>query len=147
MSTDAPFPGLHPCTCLRVRKAARRVSQIYDQALESYGLTITQFGLLSQLTRFDGIAIGELADKLVMDPTTLTRNLRPLEKRGLVVFAPDPRDKRSRCLHLTAKGRDAYLEAKPGWRNAQAQVEATFGTANTQALNATLDQLLERLSP
>lgn len=144
---DPSSPVLSPCTCLRVRKLARRVSQIYDQALEAYGLTITQFGLLNQLRQQDGIAIGALAERLVMDPTTLTRNLRPLERRGMMVFAPYPADRRSRALHLTEKGRAAFREAHPGWQAAQAQVEERLGAAETGALNASLDQLLERLAP
>jgi DNA-binding MarR family transcriptional regulator len=135
-----------PCTALRVRKLARRVSQIYDQALEAYGLTITQFGLLNQLRRRDGIAIGALAEELVMDPT-MTRNLRPLEKRGLMVFAPDPADRRSRALHLTEKGRQAFRDAHPGWQAAQTLVEKRLGGTETKALNAALDHLLERLAP
>lgn len=142
-----PSPAVSPCTCLRVRKLARRVSQIYDQALEDYDLTITQFGLLNQLRQQDGITIGALAERLVMDPTTLTRNLRPLERRGLMVSAPDPSDRRSRSLHLTEKGRATFREAHPGWQAAQAQVEQRLGAAETKALNAALDQLLERLAP
>ena len=92
------------CTCMRLRKATRRVSQIYDRSLEAAGMTVTQYGLLGQLARFDGIGIGALAEKLIMDPTTLTRNLRPLERQGFVSMKADRRDKRSRCLHLTASG-------------------------------------------
>ena len=145
--TDATAPGLSPCTCLRVRKLARRVSQIYDQALEPYELTITQFGLLNQLRRRDGTTIGALAEELVMDPTTLTRNLRPLERRGLMVFAPDPIDRRSRTLHLTEKGRQTFRAAHPGWQAAQRLVEERVGAPETRALNASLDELLERLAP
>jgi len=144
----APLPSVvSPCTCLRVRKLARRVSQIYDQALEEYGLTITQFGLLNQLRQQDGVTIGALAERLVMDPTTLTRNLRPLERRGMMVFAPDPADRRSRALHLTEKGRATFREAHPGWQAAQTLVEQRLGATETRALNAALDQLLERLAP
>lgn len=139
-------PGLSVCTCLRLRKAARRVSLIYDQHLEPMGLTVTQFGLLAQLSAFDGIGIGDLAEKLIMDPTTLTRNLRPLERGGLVVFAADPDDRRARRLHLTQHGRDAFGLAMPAWRRAQRQVEASFGPAATSALNATLDRMLDRLA-
>ena len=65
------------CTCMRLRKASRRMSQIYDHSLEAAGMTVTQYGLLGHLARYDGIGIGALAEKLIMDPTTLTRNLRP----------------------------------------------------------------------
>src|SRR5262245_65156445 len=107
------------CTCLRLRKAARRVSQIYDQHLEPFGLTVTQYGVLGHLATFDGISIGELAEKLVMDPTTLTRNLRPLQRQGFVAIKPDRRDRRTRALSLTVPGRKAFERAKPGWVRAQ----------------------------
>ena len=86
--------GSSGCTCMRLRKASRRVSQIYDRSLEPLGLTVTQFSLLGHLGSFDGIGIGALAEKLVMDPTTLTRNLRPLQRQGFVVLAADPHDRR-----------------------------------------------------
>ena len=78
------------CTCLRLRKASRRVSQIYDRALEPCGLTVTQYGLLGHIAAFDGIGVGALAARMVMDPTTLTRNLKPLLEQALVVLVPDP---------------------------------------------------------
>src|SRR5438477_11657504 len=134
------------CTCMRLRKASRRLSQIYDHSLESAGMTVTQYGLLGHLAKFDGIGIGALAERLIMDPTTLTRNLRPLERQGFVVTKPDRRDKRSRCLHLTASVRAAFESAKPAWVRAQRRIEKALGGAETWALNAALDRVLERLA-
>jgi DNA-binding MarR family transcriptional regulator len=125
---------------------SRRVSQIYDHSLEAAGLTVTQYGLLGHLARYDGIGVGALAEKLVMDPTTLTRNLRPLERQGFVVMSPGSRDKRSRCLHLTAGGRAAFEIAKPGWVRAQRRIEQALGGSEAAALNAALDRVLERLA-
>ncbi len=122
------------------------MSLIYDRHLEPHELTITQFGLLAQVDRFDGVGIGELADKLIMDPTTLTRNLRPLQKRKLLVLAPDPNDRRSRCLHLTEAGRVALAEARPAWAQAQRQIDVAFGAGDTAKLRDTLDRFLERLA-
>ena len=65
------------CTCLRLRKAARRMTQIYGQHLEPFSLTVTQFSLLGHVRAFDGIGIGALAEKLITDPTTLTKNAPP----------------------------------------------------------------------
>src|SRR5882672_7786196 len=107
------------CTCMRLRKASRRLSQIYDHSLEPAGMTVTQYALLGHLARFDGIGIGALAEKLAMDPTTLARNLHPLERQAFVTMKPDRNDKRSRCLHLTADGRAAFENAKPAWVRAQ----------------------------
>jgi DNA-binding MarR family transcriptional regulator len=140
-----PGSGMSLCTAARVRKAARVVSQIFDRHLEPYELTITQFGLLAYINTLDGIGIGELGEKLMMDPTTVTRNLKPLQTRALVVLAPDPQDRRARCLHLTSAGRDAYKAAKPGWAKAQHEVESTLGDADTTTLHAALDRALEKL--
>jgi DNA-binding MarR family transcriptional regulator len=134
------------CTCMRLRKATRRMSQIYDRSLEAAGMTVTQYGLLGQLARYDGIGIGALAEKLIMDPTTLTRNLRPLERQGFVAMKAGRRDKRSRCLHLTASGRAAFERAAPAWVRAQRRVEEALGGSETAALNAALDRVLERLA-
>ena len=131
---------------MRLRKASRRVSQIYDHSLEGAGMTVTQYGLLGHLARFDGIGIGALAEKLSMDPTTLTRNLRPLERQAFVAMKPDHRDKRSRCLHLTASGRAAFENAKPAWVRAQRHIEEALGGLETSALNVALDRVLERLA-
>lgn len=146
MDNEPLKPRASGCTCMRLRKASRRVSQIYDRSLEPLGLTVTQFGLLGNLDRLDGISIGDLAGRLVMDPTTLTRNLKPLERQGLVVFAPDPNDRRSRCLHLTAAGRKAYGEAKPAWARAQRHVDKALGDVDAPGLNTMLDRVLERLA-
>ena len=134
------------CTCMRLRKASRRMTQIYDHSLEAMGMTVTQYGMLGHLARYDGIGIGALAEKLIMDPTTLTRNLRPLERRGFVSMKPDRRDKRSRCLHLTASGHAAFEAAKPAWVRAQRRIEEALGGSEAAALNVALDRVLEKLA-
>jgi DNA-binding MarR family transcriptional regulator len=145
--TIAGTSGQSRCTCLRLRKATRRVSQIYDRQLEAAGLTITQFGLLAHLKGLGEVGVGALAEMLIMDPTTLTRNLRPLERRGLVEISPDPRDRRARRLRLTASGRSAWEQARPAWARAQRQIELALGGPDAAALNDALDLVLERLAP
>jgi DNA-binding MarR family transcriptional regulator len=122
------------------------VSQIYDQHLKPFGLTVTQYGVLGHLATFNGLNIGELAEKLVMDPTTLTRNLRPLQRQGLLAVKTDRRDRRARTLELTARGHEVFASAKPGWARAQRHVEQLFGELETPALNAALDRVLEKLA-
>ena len=139
--------GSGGCTCLRLRKASRRVSQIYDQHLARFGLTVTQYGVLGHVASFDGISIGALAEKLIMDPTTLTRNLQPLQRQSLLVVKPDRRDRRVRRLHVTPSGREAFARARPGWALAQRHIEQVLGEFDSPALNAALDRVLERLSP
>lgn len=134
------------CTCLRLRKAARRVSQIYDSYVEPWGLTITQFGLLAHLRVLPGVSVSALAAKLVMDPTTLTRNMKPLAKKGLVAFRTDPEDRRTRALNLTAKGRETFRAAKPAWAKAQRHVEEALGDADVGVLHTALEGALARLA-
>lgn len=130
-----------------MRKAARRVSQIYDRHLEPFGLTISQFGILAHLRGLDGASIGQVAERMVMDPTSLTRSLKPLERQGFVRLSIDPNDRRARRLSLTAEGLAALSAARPGWARAQAEVEAALGAAETAALNASLDRAIARLAP
>jgi DNA-binding MarR family transcriptional regulator len=131
---------------MRVRKAARRISQIYDQFLAPHQLTITQYGLLAHLIRHEGISIGALAELLIMDPTTLTRNLRPLERDGLVELRADRKDRRARCLCVTEAGRARFEAAKPAWRDAELNIRDAIGVAEVPALHGALDNLLERLA-
>jgi DNA-binding MarR family transcriptional regulator len=131
---------------MRLRKAARRVSQIYDRHLEGVGLTITQFGVLASLFGTDRLAIGPLAEQLVMDPTTLTRNLQPLHRQGLVVIETDRRDRRVRWVSLSTLGRQTFEAARPTWREAQAEVRRLIGDEEMANLHDALDGALERLA-
>ena len=144
---DTKRPATTGCICSRLRKASRRVSQIYDHHLEPHGLTITQFALLANISGNPGISIGALAERLIMDPTTLTRNLRPLERKEYLTLTPDPEDRRSRRVNLTEEGRAALKNARPAWVEAQTSIENAVGVTKTPALNAALDHLLEQLAP
>ncbi len=141
-----PATATPACTCLRLRKASRRVTQIYDQALDAHGLTVTQYGLLGYLKALDGIALGELAERLVMDPTTLTRTLRPMEKQGWVASTPDKDDARTRRVHITATGLATYRSAEPAWRKAQEKIATALGESDHKALARTIDHLLTALA-
>ena len=134
------------CTAARVRKASRRISQMYDRELAPHDLTVTQFGLLVQLRAQPGVAIGALAESMVMDATTLSRNLRPLERRGLVAAEADRDDGRVRKLKLTPAGKTTLERAMTGWRAAQDQIAAALGADEMNALNAALDSALDRLA-
>lgn len=135
------------CTCSAVRKAARRISALYDQSLEPYGLTITQFGLMAKLHEHGPEGIGALAQRMIMDPTTLTRNLRPLERQGFIRFEPDPNDRRARCPVLTDDGRTVLRRARAGWHEAQRKVADGLGGDELRALHQVLATALERLAP
>jgi DNA-binding MarR family transcriptional regulator len=111
------------CLCMHVRRAARALARRYDEALRPAGLTNGQFSLLMSLNRPAPPAMGDVAALLAMDRTTLTANLKPLERRGLVAVAADPADKRSRRLALTEAGRRVLAGAVPAWHRAQAENE------------------------
>ena len=98
------LPRLEECTCLAVRQAARHITQFYDQHLAPVGLRTTQFSILARLRRQGPMTINALADELVMDRTTLGRNILPLEREGLISVAPGRTDRRSKELRLTGAG-------------------------------------------
>jgi len=117
------------CSCFNLRRAARRVTQVYDHALAPSGLKATQFSLLAVLGGVDageGIAMMRLAEKLGMDRTTLTRNLGVLEREGLVTVRTGD-DPRSRLVALTKAGRAALDRAAPLWAGAQAKLAGHIG--------------------
>ena len=87
MSTDG-LPRPEECTCLAVRQAARHITQLYDQHLAAAGLRTTQYSILVKLKRLGPMTINVLADAMVMDRTTLGRNILPLERDGLISVAP-----------------------------------------------------------
>src|SRR3546814_19389843 len=116
--TDTLFPyttlfrsdGGSVCTCFKLRRAARRVTQLYDRHLQPTGLRITQFGLLARL-RVEPLQMTALAERMGMDRTTLTRNLRPLERLGYVTVDPGE-DRRTRTVAITSEGRAAFSAAR-----------------------------------
>ena len=140
---DNDLQKIMGCTCLRMRRATRRVTQFYDHALQRTGLTVNQFGLLAYLCGASlartNASIGTTAEWLGMDPTTLTRNLKPLLVKGLVKNVLDPADGRVRIVAITEKGLRMLREAVPRWRNAQAAVEKAIGSKSIAELNTLLD--------
>ena len=121
------------CACFNIRKAARAVTQLYDATLEPSGLRATQFALLMVLHGMGAATMTRLSSEMVMDRTTLTRNLRPLEKRGLVE-ATVGADRRTREIRLTTAGREALATALPLWRRAQAGVVGGLGKSHWDRL-------------
>lgn len=127
------------CTCFRLRRASRRVTQVYDHELASVGLTLNQYSILRRSER-EPRALGELADELGMDRTTLTRNLSPLVDAGLVATVRGD-DARRRMIGLTPAGRDRLARAKPHWRRAQDIIDAMLGDTGIERLHGDLDRL------
>jgi DNA-binding MarR family transcriptional regulator len=134
------------CTCWNVRKAARLVTQQYDGVLHSTGLRATQLSILAGLALRGPITVSTLAEALVMDQTTLTRNLKPLEKRGLVQRVPGT-DRRTRSVSLTPKGVTAITNAFPFWKRAQANVVRAFGETRFQRFLGDLRMFHQTVGP
>ena len=118
------------CLCLHIQRAARALARRFDAALRPLGLTSGQFSLLMSLNRATPPHLGAVAALLAMDRTTLTANLKPLARRGLVETSPDEGDKRSRRLALTPAGRAVLAAAMPIWRAAHAATENTVADAS-----------------
>jgi len=117
---------LQNCACFNVRKSARVLTQHFDTAMQSIDLRATQFTILGILSAYSGITVTELADLLMMDRTTLTRNLRPLENQGLVKTRPGE-DRRTRLIELSKKGKNKLEKAIPLWKQAQKDVTDYMG--------------------
>ena len=134
------------CLCLHIQRAARAVGRRYDDALRPMRLTNGQFSLLMSLNRAEAPSIGSVAALLAMDRTTLTANLKPLERRGLVKVAVDAADRRSRLMSLTSAGRDLLAAAIPLWKRAQTMNERLVSPSSCDRLRADLRALSKEIS-
>lgn len=137
MSIPPPPPST--CTCFHLRRAARQVSQIYDRELAAVELSLNEYSILRHAQRGARL-LGELAESLGMDRTTLTRNLRPLLSAGLLRQTRGE-DARQRVISLTAKGERRLGSAQPHWQRAQQRIDASFGAAASAGLRQTLQRL------
>jgi DNA-binding MarR family transcriptional regulator len=130
------------CNCTALRKASRRISQLYDTALAPSGLKTTQRAILVQIGHSERTTVGELAEALAMDPGALAHTLKPLERDGLIAVAVDPDDRRNRLITLTRRGRTKLAETEALWAKAQRGFEAAFGRADSEALREGLRFLI-----
>ncbi|WGM31380.1 MarR family winged helix-turn-helix transcriptional regulator [Brevundimonas sp. NIBR11] len=112
------------CLCLHAQRAARALSRRFDEAMRPVGITSGQFSLLNGLNRPEPPTIGAVATLLAMDRSTVTANLKPLERMGAVVMAVDAQDRRGRRVGLTDLGRGLLAEATPIWRAVHGEIEA-----------------------
>jgi DNA-binding MarR family transcriptional regulator len=133
------------CHCSALRTAARRATALYDKAMAPFGLRISQFGILARLRRLGPMSLHALATELVLDRTTLGRNLAPLERDGLVASEADPTDRRVRRLVITDAGLAMMRRALPAWNSAQHAYEAQYGVAQSVALRDDLHRLTAAL--
>ncbi|MEK9629246.1 MAG: MarR family transcriptional regulator [Nitrospinota bacterium] len=132
------------CTCFNLRKTTRVVTQLFDEALKPCGIYATQFTLLVAISSQKKIAITELSKVLVMDRTTLTRNLKPLQKNGWVEVLPGE-DKRTKTLSLTSSGKRILKRAMIYWKKIQDQVVRALGQGNWEFLLENLASTVKKL--
>jgi DNA-binding MarR family transcriptional regulator len=139
---ESPFG----CACFNVRRASRAITQLYDEAFQQLGLKATQFSVLIAIGVNGEAGIGALAEALVTDRTTMTRNVRHLIDRGYVVER-ESEDRRARPLKLTAKGRKILRDAAPIWLEVQARVEEALGANGMRSLKKLSDQVVQMVHP
>jgi DNA-binding MarR family transcriptional regulator len=131
-------PGAQDCNCFALRAAARHVSQLYDQFMAPVGLRGTQFSILAKLKRLGPMTINALAEEMVMDRSTLGRNVLPLERDGLISIAPSAADRRAKELRLSKAGAKRLQQALTAWSQAQERFETSFGPKRAAELRALL---------
>lgn len=130
------------CTCAKLRRLTRRITAVYDRELAAVGLRVTQYSLMANLhsqAGTAGVALTELAGRMDMDRTTLTRNLRPLVDRGWAELVASEADARVRLARLTPAGQALLQQARPHWKRAQDEVTATLGPTQVVRLHQQLD--------
>ena len=130
------------CHCTAIRKASRRLSQLYDAALAPSRLKTTQRTILAQIRRSQPAPVGALADALVMDAGGLAHTLKPLARDGLITIEVDPQDRRNRLIRLTRSGQAKLKQSDALWEAAQRSFEAGFGGAQTDALREVMWRLV-----
>jgi len=111
------------CLCLATQRAARALSRRFDEAFRGIGITSGQFSLLNALNRPKPPSLGSVADLLAMDRTSLTANLKPLQRDGLVLAEADPADRRIKRLALTAAGQQLLADAMPVWTSVHGEID------------------------
>lgn len=132
----------YTCLCAAIRKAGRVVTRRYNRFLKPSSLKITQFSLLANISRNKSITISKLAKLLMMDQTTVTRELRVLEKSGYITLDARVSDRRMKKIHLTEVGRSKLDEARPYWMKAQLEMEGELGRSDIENLLNSLQKLI-----
>ncbi len=137
----AAKPGVEPCYCMQARRASRRLTEIYERELAPFELTLPQFSLLRSCRRLGLIGISEFAARLKLDRTTLGRNLKLLEKSGLVALDENTEDQRERLVSITREGAKRLEQAVGAWSAAQEKVKHGLGKPSLAALNQLVKEI------
>src|SRR3954466_6861243 len=132
------------CLCLRVQRASRAIGRHFDDAFRAVGLNNWQFSLLMMLNRPSPLTVTSLAEELAMDRTTTTKNLKPLERRGLLEIRRDEQDARVKRVVLTKAGQGLLTEAVQHWDAAQQTIEASLRGSDLASLHTALEAIAQR---
>ena len=132
------------CTVMRLRRATRKATRLYDRHFADLGIGIAQYGIMQTIAQAKRTSISDIADALDMERTTLTRNLKPLIASGLVAVG-EGNDKRTRSVIVTDKGKKLLKQARSVWQKAQKEVRTEMGEAELRKLHRLLADMLERL--
>jgi DNA-binding MarR family transcriptional regulator len=135
MDSAVDISACKACLCQASRQAARAITSAYDKRLRPHGLRVTQFTILANLMLRGPTALSELAQKMGLERTTLTRNLALLETRGWVTIRPGDSDSRTRIISVTETGRSLVHAAYPDWAKAQEQASGLIGDMGVRALH------------
>ena len=130
------------CSCTALRKASRRISQLYDVAFSPSGLSTNQRSILAEISRSPPMRVGKLAEALVMDQGALAHTLKPLVRDGLVESTIDPSDRRQRLISLTDAGMTRLIAAEELWASAQDCFETAFGKTESDILRSAMKMLV-----
>jgi len=142
-TAQTPEDFAEACICQRIQRAGRAVGRIYDEAFRPLDITNWQFSLLMQLNRPVPLTIGELAEKLASDRSTVTANLKPLERRKLLQIYQDKEDGRVRRVALTKAGHALLDEAAPLWQKVNDKMTARVKGISPTTLHSTLETLIQ----
>lgn len=133
----------YPCVCAAIRKAGRILTRKYDHYLKPSGLKITQYSMLANIARNPGITVSGLSKLLLMQQTTVTRNLQVLTKAGCIYLEPEATDCRIKRIRLTDVGMSRMHEARPFWEKAQLEMEHILGKESMEVLLDSLGKTAE----
>jgi len=130
------------CSCAAVRCAARAVTRAYDEALRPMQLRLTQFSILNKVDKEGQLALTELAERMVIDRTTMARNVKPLERDGWITVSVGA-DRRERLLTITPAGKEVLERARPLWRAVSEKFEHTYGADRVDALRSSMTEVVK----
>ena len=133
---------LFECNCAAVRSAARAVTKAYDDVLRPLELRMTQYTILSKVNKEGQLALSDLADRMVMDRTTLARNVKPLEREGWIEVAVGS-DRRERLLSVTATGKSLLERARPLWLETSRRLDEKLGPQQAETLRLTMREVVK----